>query len=246
MKLLMSKVRDDPTPPTEREPELPRRVDSVLLRGLAREPSARWKSCSMMVEALAAVLEPKMDLFAATQPIPARPAPGWWAERTRSWKDWAWLGLPVAAILLLALVFVVIPWLTQHSAPGPAGGPVLTPCPEVSPSPPQLSANPNPATAGQPVSIAASGFETGDPLFVVIDSVGDCSNPTAGVKVFNSSSYSEPVQTEPSPLPDAVTPGSYQLRACNQRPGEAPSKCVQVPFSVGAVPSPGVASPARS
>jgi serine/threonine-protein kinase len=245
MQLLMSKVRDEPIPPTEREPDLPRRVDSVLLRGLAREPSARWKSCSMMVEALAAVLEPKTDLFATTQPIQGGRAPGWWAERMRGWKDWAWLGLPVAAILALALVFVVIPRLTQHSALGPAGGPVLSPCPEVSPSPPQLSASPNPATAGQPVSIAASGFETGDPLFVVIDSVGDCSNPTAGVKVFNSSSYSEPVQTEPSPLPDAVTAGTYQLRACNQRPGEAPSNCVQVPFSMGAVPSPGAASPER-
>jgi len=48
MRLLMSKVRDDPTPPSERDPELPRRVDSVLLRGLDREPSARWKSLSLI------------------------------------------------------------------------------------------------------------------------------------------------------------------------------------------------------
>ncbi len=237
MRLLMSKVRDDPTPPSERDPELPRRVDSVLLRGLAREPSARWKSCSMMVEALAAVLEPKTDLFATTQAIPASPRGGWLGDLRHRWMDWAWLSLPVAAVLTLVVVFIVIPRL-QHSSP-PVGGPTLTPCPDVSPSPPQLAASPNPATAGEPVSFAASGFQAGDPLFIVIDSAGDCTNPTAGVKVFNSSTYTDPLQTDPWPLPSSITPGGYELRACNQRPGELATSCLQVPFAVvAASPSP--------
>ena len=109
MKLLMSKVRDDPAPPTARDPSLPRRVDSVLLRGLAREPSARWKSCSMMVEALAAVLEPKADLFATTQRIPAGGVRGWLDDWRRDWTHRAWLGLPVGAILAVVVVFIVIP-----------------------------------------------------------------------------------------------------------------------------------------
>jgi hypothetical protein len=109
-----------------------------------------------------------------------------------------------------------------------------------------VSADPNPATAGQPVTFTASGFQPGDPFFIVIDSTGDCTNPTAGVKVYNSSSYTDPAKTDPSPLPDSITPGDYQVRACNQRPGEAPTSCVQVPFSVVVPPSPTAASAARS
>jgi hypothetical protein len=242
MKLLMSKLRDDPTPPSERDPSLPRRVDSVLLRGLARVPAARWKSCSMMVEALAAVLEPKADLFATTQPIRLRGLGGWWGDRKRRWRDEAWLGLMLVGVLTLVAVFIVVPRLhPAPSAPG-TGGPTVVPCPAVSPSP-QLTASPNPATTGEPVTYTASGFQTGDPLFIVIDGAGDCTNPTAGAKVFNSSSYTDPVQTDPSPLPAPVTPGDYQVRACNQRPGEPPINCVQVPFSVVAAPTP---SPAET
>jgi tRNA A-37 threonylcarbamoyl transferase component Bud32 len=242
MKLLMSKLRDDPTPPSERDPSLPRRVDSVLLRGLAREPAARWKSCSMMVEALAAVLEPKADLFATTQPIRLGGVGGWWGDRKRRWRDEAWLGLTLVGVLTLVAVFIVVPRLhPAPSAPG-TGGPTVVPCPAVSPSP-QLTASPNPATTGEPVTYTASGFQTGDPLFIVIDGAGDCTNPTAGAKVFNSSSYTDPMQTEPSPLPASVTPGDYQVRACNQRPGEPPINCVQVPFSVVAAPTP---SPAET
>jgi tRNA A-37 threonylcarbamoyl transferase component Bud32 len=241
MRLLMSKVRDDPVPPSERDPELPRRVDSVLARGLARQPDARWKSCSMMIEALAAVLEPKVDLFARTQPVFAAGFRGWLGD----WRDRAWLGLPVTALIALLVVFVVMPRLGQHpsSAAPPASGVVA--CPDVSPSP-QVAADPNPATAGQPVTFTASGFQPGDPFFIVIDSTGDCTNPTAGVKVYNSSSYTDPAKTDPSPLPDSITPGDYQVRACNQRPGEAPTSCVQVPFSVVVPPSPTAASAARS
>ena len=112
-----------------------------------------------------------------------------------------------------------------------------TPCPAVSPSPPQLSASPNPVPAGEPLTISGSGFATGDPLFVVIDSAGDCTNPTAGAKVYNTSSYTDPLAPEPSPVPDSIGPGNYLLRACNQRPGENPVNCVQVPLSVTAAAS---------
>ena len=244
MTLLMSKLRDDPAAPTERLSSLPNKVDSVLLRGLARKPEARWSTCSMMVEALAAVLEPKLDLYATTQ----RVGPGPWRRFARGWRhNWtqrAWIGLPVAGILAVLVVFVLLPRLARGPAALPPAGGVVA-CPAVSPSPPQISANPNPATTGQPVSYAGTGFQAGDPLFVVIDGAGDCTNPTSGTKVFSTSSYGEPLAADPSPLPDAVTPGSYQIRACNQRPGEPPSNCVQVPFSVIAVPT-STASGART
>jgi serine/threonine protein kinase len=219
MRLLMAKIRDDPPPPSMHDPSLPRRVDGILLRGLARDPKTRWSSCSAMVEALAGVLEPQPQLFATTRRFERR--------RRFNWMDWAWLALPIVGVLTLLILFVVVPRLF----PAPVSS--IVPCPAVSPSPPQISASPNPATVGAPVTFSGTRFSVGDPFFVVVDNVGDCTNPTAGVKVYSSANYAEPLTTEPSPLPDAVTVGDYLLRACNQRTGETPTDCVQVAFSVG-------------
>jgi serine/threonine-protein kinase len=226
MRLLMAKVRDEPVPPTQRDPTLPRRVDNVLLRGLARRPAARWSTCTAMVEALAGILEPKPELFAATQRFPRR--------RRIDWLSWSWLSLPLAAMLTLVFLFVILPRLRPTVTPSSVGA---VACPAISPNPPQVAASPNPAAVGGSVTFSGSGFAAGDPLFVVIDSAGDCTNPTAGAKVFNTSSYADPLATDPSPLPDSIAPGDYQLRACNQRPGEQPVNCVQVPFSVTAAAS---------
>lgn len=230
MRLLMAKVRDDPVPPSHRDPTLPRRVDSVLLRGLARRPEARWTSCTAMIEALAGVLEPKPELFATTRRFPKR--------LEIDWLRWSWLAPPVGAILVLVLLFVILPRLRPGTATPPSSAAGVVACPAVSPGPPQITVTPNPAPAGDPVSFSGTGFAGGDPLFIVIDSAGDCTNPTAGAKVYNTSNYTEPLTTEPSPLPASITPGDYQVRACNQRPGEAPSNCVQIPFSVTAAASP--------
>ena len=227
IRLLMAKVRDDPVPPSQRDPTLPRRVDSVLLRGLARKPEARWTSCTAMIDALAGVLEPKPELFATTRKFPKRPA--------INWRKWWWLAVPVGAVLALVIVFVIVPRL--RGAPNAVSQGGVVACPAVSPSPPQLTVSPNPAAAGSSVTFSGSGFANGDPLFIVVDAAGDCTNPTAGAKVFNTSSYTDPLATDPMPLPDSITPGDYQVRACNQRPGENPANCVQVPLTVTAAAS---------
>jgi hypothetical protein len=197
----------------------------------------------MMVEALAAVLEPNIDLFGSTQRIGPNALQKWMRGWRRDWVNRAWVGLPLLAMACLVVVFIVVPRLTKAAVP-PSPAAVVA-CPDVSPSPPQVSASPNPAMAGEPVAFAGSGFQAGDPLFVVVDGAGDCVNgPTSGVKVFSTSSYSEPLATQPLPLPDSIAPGDYQLRACNQRPGEQPSDCVQVPFSVTA-PTTSAASSSR-
>jgi serine/threonine protein kinase len=228
MRLLLQKIRDDPPPPSTHDPSLPRRIDSILLRGLARDPKTRWSSCAAMLEALAGVLEPEPQLFATTRRFERR--------RRFNWMNWAWLAFPVAGILTLLILFVVLPRLF----PAPASA--IVPCPAVSP-PTQISASPNPATEGAPVTYSGSGFSTGDPFFVVVDSVGDCTNPTAGVKVYSNATYAEPLRTEPTPLPDGVSAGEYLLRACSHRTGETPTSCVQVPLSVGPA-APAAASPA--
>ena len=45
-------IESEPDPPSERDPSLPRAVDSVLLRALAKDPRRRWPSSTAFVEAL--------------------------------------------------------------------------------------------------------------------------------------------------------------------------------------------------
>lgn len=54
MELLYAQVHRDPMPPSSRNPSVPPAVDSVIMRGLAKDPAARWESCTAFVDALAA------------------------------------------------------------------------------------------------------------------------------------------------------------------------------------------------
>lgn len=241
MQLLMAKLRDEPVPPTLRDPTLPRKIDSILLRGLARQPDARWPSCTALVDALAGVLEPKPELFAATQPMPRRRA-------APTWRTLSWAALPAAALIGLLLAFVIAPRLQHRSPVPPVPASPTSPtssvvaCPDISPTP-QVSASPNPAVAGSTVTLTATGFDGSVPMFVVIDGAGDCTNPTSGTLVYTAVTHTDPVTTDPITLPASITAGNYQLRACSHNPGSNPSSCVQVPFSVTAAPPPPSPSP---
>jgi Protein kinase domain len=56
MELLYAQVHRDPVPPSARQPSLSRSVDTVVMRGLAKDPAARWESCSAFVDALSSAL----------------------------------------------------------------------------------------------------------------------------------------------------------------------------------------------
>lgn len=248
MKLLMSKVRDDPVPPTKRDPDLPRKVDSILQRGLARDPTVRWTAAAAMVEALANALEPTIELYAPTQQMRRKSAP--------DLKRWAWLAFPLAGVLALVVVFGVLPRLPR--TPNPTGQvSTVVPClaraapdtPPPTPPPPQtIQASPNPAQAGDTVTFSATGFDPGSGFFITIDAVGDClNNPLGGTVVATVGSFTDPFTSDPVPLPASIQPNEYWLRACNQVVGAGPNNCVQVPFSVTAAPSPSPgSSPAPS
>jgi serine/threonine-protein kinase len=66
MELLYAQVHRQPLPPSARYPLLSTQVDAVIMRGLAKDPAARWESCSAFVDALS------VALGAAPAPAPAQ------------------------------------------------------------------------------------------------------------------------------------------------------------------------------
>ena len=67
MELLYAQVHREPMPPSARYPDLGPKVDAVIMRGLAKDPAARWESCAAFVDALTTALG---------EPLPAAaPAP---------------------------------------------------------------------------------------------------------------------------------------------------------------------------
>jgi serine/threonine-protein kinase len=56
MELLYAQVHREPAPPSTRNSALGPRVDAVIMRGLAKDPAARWESCAALVDALAAAM----------------------------------------------------------------------------------------------------------------------------------------------------------------------------------------------
>jgi hypothetical protein len=57
MELLYAQVHREPISPTARMPTLHVAVDAVIMRGLAKDPAARWPSCTAFVDALEAALK---------------------------------------------------------------------------------------------------------------------------------------------------------------------------------------------
>ena len=53
MALLWAHLEDDPPRPSERRPELPRPLDAVIARALAKAPQSRYASCSEVIDAAA-------------------------------------------------------------------------------------------------------------------------------------------------------------------------------------------------
>jgi eukaryotic-like serine/threonine-protein kinase len=56
MELLYAQVHREPSPPSARDISLGPEVDAVVMRGLSKDPAARWDSCGLFVDALAAAL----------------------------------------------------------------------------------------------------------------------------------------------------------------------------------------------
>src|SRR5258708_4511901 len=59
LELLYAQVHREPPKPSSRNPLLNPGVDAVVMRGLAKDPAARWPSGAAFTEALAATLTRK-------------------------------------------------------------------------------------------------------------------------------------------------------------------------------------------
>ena len=56
MELLYAQVHREPPPPSTRNNSLGPRVDAAIMRGLSKDPGARWGTCTAFVDALSAAL----------------------------------------------------------------------------------------------------------------------------------------------------------------------------------------------
>jgi serine/threonine-protein kinase len=75
MELLYAHVHREPVPPSARNHKLGPRVDAVIMRGLAKDPAARWESCTAMVDALSAALTQRPEPAVARTVVMAPPSP---------------------------------------------------------------------------------------------------------------------------------------------------------------------------
>ena len=72
-------LKDDPEPPTRKQPLAPGRLDWVVKRCLEKDPERRWQSARDVAIELDYTLEAPAGAKAET------PAPRRWAARSRPW-----------------------------------------------------------------------------------------------------------------------------------------------------------------
>jgi serine/threonine-protein kinase len=75
LELLYAQVHREPSPPSVRDTSLGPEVDTVIMRGLAKDPAARWDSCTSFVDALAAALASPVTARTTDTTVVLRSAP---------------------------------------------------------------------------------------------------------------------------------------------------------------------------
>ena len=98
-------VEDEPPLATERDPSLPRGVDAVLDRGLAKDPGDRWPSAGAMVAALDRAMGESPPATEPTRPI--APVPPVTPQRAGG-GAWPWVLAGFAALVVIAVAGAVL------------------------------------------------------------------------------------------------------------------------------------------
>jgi serine/threonine-protein kinase len=135
IELLYAQVHREPMPPSARDATLGAQVDAVIMRGLSKDPAARWESCAAFIDALTEALAADPDQaiaktmvlapgVAPTMKLVTSIAPPLAKRRSRK----GLIALAVAAALLAMLIV------------GGAGYLAMNPRPSVSLSPSTVAA----------------------------------------------------------------------------------------------------------
>jgi eukaryotic-like serine/threonine-protein kinase len=108
----MVRLTKDPIPPRAVRAGIPRALDAIVMRSLARDPDRRFSSAQDMAAALS-----RLDVPAEPAPLPAAvPAPGPRAGVFRSW-----MLIPLIAVLTAALAIAVGLLVGALQVGGPLG-----------------------------------------------------------------------------------------------------------------------------
>ena len=111
------KQMTDPLPhPTDFAPDLPERVEHILLKALAKEPENRFVDMKAVIEAMEEALAE----------IPLAIPPGQWGTQ-KTGLSAKWFAAIPAVLALIFLAVVGIPIARQMSAPAPEVEPTWTP-----------------------------------------------------------------------------------------------------------------------
>jgi hypothetical protein len=110
---------------SERNPELPRAVDPVLARGLARDPADRWPSATAFATALGRALGPGSAPALAPAPVPAQASASWRDQEGPRARPLRRPGrrAPVAALLVALLAVVILAAGAASGGSAPGAGP---------------------------------------------------------------------------------------------------------------------------
>src|SRR5258708_34372707 len=90
MEVLYAQVHKEPVPPSMLDHKLPPKVDAVIMRGMSKEPTARWERCRDFVTALENAFAPTPaaeKTVAFAPPAPRAPKPSPVARPTRAAAD---------------------------------------------------------------------------------------------------------------------------------------------------------------
>ena len=227
LELLYAHVHLDPPLPSSLKSELSQSVDAVIMRGLAKEPRARWGTCEAFVNALAAALgakapalvertiamAPPVDRIDSTLPFASPPAtvpsPLWppaVEARRKSRRRRSVIGA-VAGLALLAVIAGIVGYVLANSSSSPSPRPspsqLSSPVPsaEISVAPTTVKRLGDMIVSGQHFTAGKTAtidfIQTTDTL-VATTSIGSDGSVVATIKI-----------------PAAALAGEASIRACS-------------------------------
>ncbi len=144
--LLWAHVHEEPVPPSKARPELPKELDTVLARGLAKEPGRRYRSAGELVASARAAL----GIEAAP---PRRRARSWVLAQAAVARS-RWSAARVGAVVAVVLIAIAAPAVLLRGGDGSITAPpnsvaLIDPATNLVVDSVSVGIRPGPVTAGE-------------------------------------------------------------------------------------------------